>query len=93
MHSKCDEQDKKEMPKRRPPIKPFAYGKYLIEYREERDGLLRFYKEHVDSYKVAEKICEKLSREGYYEPEIKQIGWLDFYQKESLNLKSKELDD
>ena len=66
--------NKKEMPKRRPPIKPFVYGKYLIEYREDEAGLLRFYKEHIDNYKDAEKICEKLTREGYYKPIIKQIG-------------------
>jgi len=24
--------NEKEMPKRRPPIKPFVYGKYLVEY-------------------------------------------------------------
>jgi hypothetical protein len=66
--------NEKEMPKRRPPIKPFVYGKYLVEYREKKGDLLRFYKEHIDNYKVAEKICEKLSREGYYEPVIKQVG-------------------
>ena len=66
--------NKKEMPKRRPPIKPFEYGKYLIEYREEKAGLLRFYKERIDNYKDAEKIREKLLREGYHEPVIKKIG-------------------
>ncbi len=66
--------NKKEMPKRRPPIKPFVYGKYLVEYREEEGGMLRFYKEHIENYKEAEKIREKLLREGYYKPVIKKIG-------------------
>ena len=73
MHKEL-EYNKKEMPKRRPPIKPFVYGKYLIEYREEEGGLLRFHKEHIDNYKEAEKICERLMREGYYKPVIKKIG-------------------
>ena len=62
------------MPKRRPPIKPFVYGKYLIEYREEGSKLLRFYKEHIDTYKDAKKIKEKLLSEGVNSPVIKKIG-------------------
>ena len=62
------------MKRRRPPIKPFQYGKFIIEYRDADSGLLRFHKEHIDNYKDAEIICEKLSREGYHEPVIKQIG-------------------
>ena len=31
-------------------------------------------KEHIDDYKDAEIICEKLTREGYHEPVIKKIG-------------------
>ena len=67
--------NKKEMHKRRHPIKPFVYGKYLVEYRDEKGGLLRVYKEHIEKYKEAEKIRELLWREGYYEPVIKKIGW------------------
>lgn len=62
------------MSKRRTPIKPFVYGKYLIEYREAKDGLLRFYKEHIDTHEAAEIVCKQLSREGYHEPVIKKIG-------------------
>ena len=62
------------MTRRRPPIKPFQYGKFIIEYRDADSGLLRFHKEHIDNYKDAEIICEKLTREGYYKPVIKQIG-------------------
>ena len=62
------------MPKKRPPIKPFMYGKYLVEYREDKGGLLRFYKEQIDTLKKAEEIQQQLTREGFYEPVIKQIG-------------------
>tara|TARA_R110002020_G_scaffold465347_1_gene686716 strand:+ start:29 stop:214 length:186 start_codon:yes stop_codon:yes gene_type:complete len=59
---------------RRPPIKPFVYGKYLVEYREEKGGLLRFYKERIDNLKEAEEIQKQLVQEGFYNPVIKQIG-------------------
>ena len=62
------------MPKRRPPIKPFVYGKYLVEYKEESGGLLRFYKERIDNYDDAEKARERLLSEGVIEPEIKRVG-------------------
>ena len=62
------------MSKRRPPIKPFVYGKYLVEYREDKGGLLRFYKEQIDTLKKAEEIQQQLTQEGFYEPVIKQIG-------------------
>jgi hypothetical protein len=62
------------MKKRRPPIKPFVYGKYIVEYREEKGGLLRFYKEHIDNIKDANKLREKLINEGFYNPVVKRIG-------------------
>ena len=62
------------MKKRRPPIKPFVYGKYIVEYREEEGGLLRFYKEHIDNIKDANKLREKLINEGFYNPVVKRIG-------------------
>ncbi len=62
------------MKKRRPPIKPFVYGNYIVEYREEKGDLLRFYKEHIDNIKDANILREKLINEGYYNPEVKRIG-------------------
>ena len=62
------------MPKRRPPIKPFVYGKYLIEYREEKGGLERFYKEHINTLKRANEIQQQLVQEGLYDLVIKKIG-------------------
>jgi|TARA_R110002012_G_scaffold12012_1_gene53891 hypothetical protein len=62
------------MPKRRPPIRPFVYGKYLVEYREEKGGLLRFYKEHIDTKDRANEVCKELLVKGYHDPVIKKVG-------------------
>ena len=62
------------MSKRRPPIKPFVYGKYLVEYREEKGALVRFYKEQIDSLKRANEIRQELLVEGYYEPVVTKVG-------------------
>jgi len=62
------------MPKRRPPIKPFVYGKYLVEYREEAGALLRFYKERIDTLKRANEIREELLVKGHHDPVIKKVG-------------------
>ena len=62
------------MTRRRPPIKPFVYGKYIIEYRDVDSKLLRFYKEHIDNYDDAKKVRDRLLAEGVKEPEIKKIG-------------------
>ena len=62
------------MKRRRPPIKPFEYGRYIIEYRDAESGLLRFHKEHIDNYDDAKKIRDTLLSEGVIKPEIKKIG-------------------
>ena len=66
--------NKREMPKRRPPIKPFVYGKYLVEYREGKGGLLRFYKEQIDTLKRANEVRDELITKGYDDPVIKKVG-------------------
>ena len=62
------------MKRRRPPIKPFEYGKFIIEYRDAASGLLRFHKEHIDNYDDAKKIRDRLLTEGVDKPEIKRVG-------------------
>jgi hypothetical protein len=62
------------MKRRRPPIKPFEYGKFIIEYRDAESGLLRFHKEHIDNYDDAKKIRDGLLTEGVDKPEIKRVG-------------------
>jgi len=61
------------MPKRRPPIKPFVYGKYLVEYKEEGD-LLRFHKEHINTLERANEVCKELLAKDYHDPAVKKIG-------------------
>jgi len=62
------------MPGKRPPIKPFMYGRYLVEYREDKGGLLRFYKEQIDTIKRANEIRDELITKGYDDPVIKKVG-------------------
>jgi len=62
------------MKRRRPPIKPFEYGKFIIEYRDNDSGILRFHKERIDNYKDAVKVRDKLLSEGVNEPVIKRVG-------------------
>ncbi len=50
------------------------YGKYVIEYRDEKGGILRFLKEHLDTIEEAQSAREKLLLKGCYEPTIKTIG-------------------
>ena len=62
------------MKRRRPPIKPFEYGKFIIEYRDNDSGIIRFHKERIDNYKDAVKVRDKLLSEGVNEPVIKRVG-------------------
>ena len=50
------------------------YGKYLVEYREDKGGLLRFYKEQIDTLKRANEVREELLVEGYHDPVVKKVG-------------------
>lgn len=60
---------KKQFPK-----KPVEFGMFLIEYKESKDGMLRFAKERIDTFEEAQKVREKLLQAGYYEPTIRKIG-------------------
>jgi hypothetical protein len=62
------------MKRRRPPIKPFEYGKFIIEYKDSVSGLLRFHKERIDNYNDAVKIRDALQSKGVTEPVIKRVG-------------------
>jgi len=58
--------------KKRFPKKPFEFGKYIVEYRE--NGVLRFLKERLDNIDDAQHAKDKLLSKGYQDPEIKKIG-------------------
>jgi len=60
--------------KKRFPKKPFDYGKYIVEYKESKGGLLRFAKEHINTFEKAQEVREKLLKAGYFEPVIKVVG-------------------
>jgi len=62
------------MPRKRPPIKPFMYGKYLVEYTEDKGGLLRFYKEQIDTLKRANEVRDELITKGHDDAVIKKVG-------------------
>ena len=59
--------------KKRFPSKPFEFGKYIVEYREET-GVLRFLKERLDNLDDAQLAREKLINKGYHDLEIKKVG-------------------
>ena len=60
---------KKQFPK-----KPTEFGMFLIEYRESKDGMLRFAKERINTFEEAQRVREKLLQQGYHEPVIRKIG-------------------
>ena len=59
---------KKQFPK-----KPVDFGAYLIEYRDSKDDMLRFLKEHIDTFEDAQKAREKLLQRGAYDPTIRKV--------------------
>jgi len=59
---------KKQFPK-----KPVNFGAYLVEYRDSKEGMLRFLKEHIDTFEEAKKARERLLQQGVYEPTIRKI--------------------
>ena len=62
------------MERRRPPVKPFEYGRFIIEYKDNESGLVRFHKERIDNFDDAKKIRDKLLSEGIDKPVIKRVG-------------------
>lgn len=62
------------MIKKKFPRKPFVYGKFVIEYRDCKGGLLRFLKEHLETIEEAQIARDKLLERGCYEPTIKVVG-------------------
>lgn len=60
--------------KKRFPKSPFEYGKYIIEYREQKNGILRFHKEKIETFEEAQKVRERLIQIGYHDPVIRSIG-------------------
>jgi len=60
--------------KKRFPKRPFEFGKYIVEYREEKNGVLRFLKERLDNLDDAKQARERLLNNGFHDPVIKKVG-------------------
>lgn len=56
------------------PKKPFEFGRYIVEYRENEKDVLRFLKERLDSLDAANQAIEKLLTKGCHDPVIKKVG-------------------
>ena len=56
------------------PKKPFEFGRYIVEYRENDKDVLRFLKERLDSLDDANQARERLLTKGYIDPIIKKVG-------------------
>jgi hypothetical protein len=62
------------MSKKTFPRKPFAFGRFIVEYREEPKSPIHFLKEEINTAAEAEAAAERLKEQGYNKVEIKQVG-------------------
>ena len=62
------------MSKKNFPRKPFAFGKFIVEYRDEPRSPVHFLKEVIDTEEDADAAVAKLEEEGKQKVTIKQIG-------------------
>jgi hypothetical protein len=56
------------------PRKPFVFGKYIVEYKEEAKSPANFLKEELNTEAEAEAAAERLKELGYNKVEVKKIG-------------------
>lgn len=62
------------MSKKTFPRKPFTFGKFVIEYREEPKSPVHFLKEEINTADEAKAAADRLKELGYNKVEIKQVG-------------------
>ncbi len=62
------------MSKKNFPRKPFAFGKFIVEYREIEKGVVSFLKEELNTQEEADAAAERLEADGKISVVIKQIG-------------------
>lgn len=62
------------MSKKTFPRRPFKFGKFVIEYREDPKSPVHFLKEEINTEEEAEAAAAKLTEEGKQKVTIKQIG-------------------
>ncbi|MDB4430258.1 hypothetical protein N9273_00395 [bacterium] len=56
------------------PRKPFKFGRFIVEYKEEVNSPLHFLKEEINTEAEAEVAAKRLEGLGYSKVVIKQVG-------------------
>ena len=62
------------MSKKSFPKKPFRFGKFVVEYRDEAKSPVHFLKEVINTEAEADEAIRKLEEEGKQKVTVKQIG-------------------
>ena len=62
------------MKKKSFPTKPFKFGRFVVEYRDEVKSPVHFLKEEINTEEEAEAAVTRLEEEGKQKVTIKQIG-------------------
>ena len=62
------------MSKKSFPTKPFKFGKFVVEYRDEAKSPVHFLKEEINTVEDADVAMARLEAEGKFKVTVKQIG-------------------
>jgi len=62
------------MSKKNFPTKPFRFGRFVIEYRDEAKSPVHFLKEVINTEEAADAAVAKLEEAGKQKVTVKQIG-------------------
>lgn len=62
------------MKKKSFPTKPFAFGRFVVEYRDELKSPIHFLKEEINTEEEAEAAVTRLEEEGKQQVTVKQVG-------------------
>ena len=62
------------MSKKSFPSKPFRFGKFVVEYRDEDKSPVHFLKEEINTEEDADAAVTKLEEEGKVKVTVKQVG-------------------
>ena len=62
------------MKKKSFPTKPFRFGRFVVEYRDELKSPVHFLKEEINTEEEAEAAVARLEEEGKQKVTVKQVG-------------------
>ena len=62
------------MSKKSFPTKPFKFGRFVVEYRDEAKSPVHFLKEEINTEEAADAAVTKLEEEGKFKVTVKQVG-------------------